>query len=336
MQKTAKKKGFFVSIMDYILTFVKMDLIERRNLAGYIFVIPFIIGLLLVFIPALWQTFIFSINDIVIRSDGTGYDLAWYGFGYYKEAFTVDVMFRQYLLETLRDMCINLPVIMIFSFFMAIMLNKKKLPGRTLFRVIFFMPVIIYTGVASAAGTTSTSGEMQAVAAQIFADPSINAGGSGMKAGVASLTGIASGVKAIIGSLRIGSWLMDFIMLSVSRLEWIIQSSGVQIIVFLSALQSISTSIFEAASVEGLTGWEMFWKITFPMISPMILVNAVYTIVDTFTNSRYQIASYINTVSFSRTNYSLGSAMSFIYFLCIMVVIGVIAALCSRFMFYQE
>jgi len=143
MQKTAKKKGFFVSIMDYILTFVKMDLIERRNLAGYIFVIPFIIGLLLVFIPALWQTFIFSINDIVIRSDGTGYDLAWYGFGYYKEAFTVDVMFRQYLLETLRDMCINLPVIMIFSFFMAIMLNKKKLPGRTLFRVIFFMPVII-------------------------------------------------------------------------------------------------------------------------------------------------------------------------------------------------
>ena len=68
----------------------------------------------------------------------------------------------------------------------------------------------------------------------------------------------------------------------------------------------------------------------------MILVNAVYTIVDTFTNTRYQIAGYINTVSFSRINYSLGSAMSFIYFVCIMIVIGIIAALCSRFMFYQE
>ena len=336
MQKTAKKKGLFVSVMDYILRFVKMDLIERRNLAGYFFVIPFLIGLLLIFLPSLWNTFVFSINDILIRSDGTGYDLAWYGFGYYKHAFMSDVDFRKYLLETLRDMCINLPVIMIFSFFMAIMLNKKKLPGRTVFRVIFFMPVIIYTGVASAAGTTAVSGEAAAAAAQIFADPSMNAGGSGMKSGLASLTGVAAGVENIIGSLRIGSWLMNFIMLSVSRLEWIIQSSGVQIIVFLSALQSISTSIFEAASVEGLTGWEMFWKITFPMISPMILVNAVYTIVDTFTNTRYQIAGYINTVSFSRINYSLGSAMSFIYFVCIMIVIGIIAALCSRFMFYQE
>ncbi len=336
MQKTAKKKGFFVSIMDYILRFVKMDLIERRNLAGYYFVIPFLVGLLLVFLPSLWNTFIFSINDIIIRADGTGYDLQYYGFGYYVEAFTVDVDFRTYLLNTIRDMCINLPVIIIFSFFMAIMLNKKKLPGRTVFRVIFFMPVIIYTGVASAAGTTAVSGEMQAVAAQVFADPTINAGGSGMKSGLASLTGVSSVVENVIYSLKIGGWLMDFIMLSVSRLEWIIQSSGVQIIVFLSALQSISTSIFEAASVEGLTGWEMFWKITFPMISPMILVNAVYTIVDTFTNTRYEIAGYINTVSFSRTNYSLGSAMSFIYFVCVLAVIGVIAALCSRFMFYQE
>lgn len=336
MQKTAKKKGFFTSIGDFILRFVKMDLIERRNLAGYIFILPFLIGLILIFIPSIWQTFIFSINDIVMRSDGTGFDLSWYGFGYYAEAFTVDVDFRQKLLETLRDMCINLPVILIFSFFMSIMLNKKKLPGRTVFRIIFFMPVIIYTGVAATVGTTSSSGEAAAVAAQIFADPTINAGSSGMKSGLASLTGVATGVEQIIGSLRIGSWLMDFIMLFVSRLEWIIQSSGVQIIVFLSALQSISSSIFEAASVEGLTGWEMFWKITFPMISPMILVNAVYTIVDTFSNSRYEIASYINTVSFSRTNYSMGSAMSFIYFLCVLVIIGIVAAICSRFMFYQE
>jgi ABC-type sugar transport system permease subunit len=336
MQKTAKKKGFFVSIMDFILKFVKMDLIERRNLAGYLFILPFLLGLLLVFLPSLWRTFVFSINDIIIRMDGTGFDLQWYGFGYYVEAFTVDVDFRKYLLETFRDMVINLPVIMIFSFFMAVMLNKKKLPGRTVFRVIFFMPVIIYTGVASAAGTTSGSGELEAVAAQVFADPMINAGGSGMKSGLASLTGVATSIEGVISSLSIGSWLMDFIMLSVSRLEWIIQSSGVQIIVFLSALQSIPTSIFEAASVEGLTGWEMFWKITFPMISPMILVNAVYTIVDTFTNTRYQIASYINTVSFSRTNYSLGSAMSFIYFLLVIILIGIIAAVCSRFMFYQE
>ncbi|MBR5520122.1 MAG: sugar ABC transporter permease, partial [Clostridia bacterium] len=314
---------------------LKMDLMEKRNLAGYVFILPFVLGFLLIFLPSIVQSFRFSLSEIVIRADGTGYDLIHKGFTHYYDAFFTDVDFRVKLVETLRDIVINLPVILIFSFFMALLLNRKQFPGRTVFRIIFFLPVIIYTGIASAAGITSGgSGEVAEAAAQVFADPTL--GNEGMQSGVTSIIGMAMNIQVIIQSLGLGQTLMDFIMLSISRLEWIIQSSGVQILVFLAALQGVPTSIFEAASVEGLTSWEMFWKITLPMISPQILVNTIYTVVDSFTNNRYEVLSYIQKVSFSNANYGFGSALSFIYFLCTLILIGLVTVMISRFVFYNE
>lgn len=330
-----KKEGVWYKTKMFILRALKMDLMERRNLAGYVFVLPFILGFVLIFLPSIVQSFQFSLSEIIIRADGTGYDLQPRGFAHYYDAFFSDVDFRVKLVETLRDIIINLPVILIFSFFMALLLNRKKFPGRTFFRIIFFLPVIIYTGIASSAGITSgASGEMAEAAAQVFADPTINQ--EGMKSGVSSIIGMALNIQVIIQNLGLGQTLMNFIMLSISRLEWIIQSSGVQILVFLAALQGVPTSIFEAASVEGLTSWEMFWKITLPMISPQILVNTIYTIVDSFTNNRYEVLSYIQKVSFSNANYGLGSALSFIYFLCTLILIGLVTVLISRFVFYNE
>ena len=228
-------------------------------------------------------------------------------------------------MHTLRDIVINLPVILIFSFFMALLLNRKKFPGRTVFRIIFFLPVIIYTGIASTAGITSGSSELSEAASQVFADPTI--GNEGMQSGATSIIGMAMNIEAIISSLGLGTTLMNFIQTSISRLEWIIQSSGVQILVFLAALQGVPTSIFEAASVEGLTSWEMFWKITLPMISPQILVN---------TNQRYEVLPYIQKISFSNADYGLGSAMAFIYFLCTIILIGLVSLIISKFVFYNE
>ncbi len=331
-----KKEGFFHKAKMFILRALKMDLMEKRNLAGYVFVLPFIIGFLLIFLPSIVQSFVFSISDIEIRSDGTGYNLISKGFSHYYDAFFTDADFRVYLLHTLRDIVINLPVILIFSFFMALLLNRKKFPGRTVFRVIFFLPVIIYTGIASTAGITSggASSEVAEAAAQVFADPTI--GNEGMQSGVTSIIGMAMNVQVIIQSLGLGETLMNFIYTSISRLEWIIQSSGVQILVFLAALQGIPTAIFEAASVEGLTSWEMFWKITLPMISPQILVNTIYTIVDSFTNQRYEVLGYIQKVSFANADYGFGSALSFIYFLCTILLIGLVTLIISRFVFYNE
>lgn len=329
-----KKEGFFKKLQKFIMKLLRMDLMEKRNLAGYVFILPFVIGFLLIFLPSIIQTFVFSRSDIKILSDGTGYYLVGRGFRHYYEAFFSDTDFRVKLVESLRDIVINLPVILIFSFFMALLLNRKKFPGRTLFRIIFFLPVIIYTGVASTAGIASGSTELSEAASQVFADPTI--GNEGMSSGATSIIGMATNISGIIASLGLGSTLMNFISASISRLEWIIQSSGVQILVFLSALQGVPSSIFEAASVEGLTSWEMFWKITLPMISPQILVNTIYTIVDSFTNERYTVLPYIQKISFSNADYGLGSAMSFVYFLCTIILIGLVSLIISKFVFYNE
>ncbi len=316
----------------------RMDLVERRNMAGYVFVLPIIIGFALIFLPAMFQSIRFSISEIQIRTDGTGYDLLPKGLSNYHKAFFVDAQFLLVLAESLRDMVINLPVILIFSFFMAILLNRKHFPGRTVLRVIFFLPVVIYSGIASTAGLTSGgTGETAEIAAQVFSDPTIASGGSqSMQSGLASIVGMALSFRVVLESMQLPNWLMRFIFMSVSRLEWIIQSSGVQILVFLAALQSIPTSVFEAAVVEGLTTWEMFWKITLPMISSMILVNSIYTVVDSFTNSRYKIHEYIRNQSFTKADYGYGSALSVIYFLCVIVLIGIITGIVSRYVFYHE
>ena len=176
MVKNEKKKGFFSVLWLKILRLLKMDLVEKRNFAGYVFVLPFAIGLLAVFIPSMVQAFVFSRNDIIINTKEGGYSLVSKGFFYYKRAFTVDPEFRVHLLETFKDIIINLIVILIFSFLMAVLLNRKKFPGRTVFRVIFFLPVVIYTGVAATAGMTSETGEGAEHIAQIFANPLAEAG----------------------------------------------------------------------------------------------------------------------------------------------------------------
>lgn len=328
------------------------DLMGRKNMAGYFFVLPFLLGFLLIFLPSFIQSARFSISEIVIRQDGTGFDLLPHGFEHFRKAFVIDVNFRMVLLATARDMVINLPVILIFSFFMAILLNRKQFPGRTAFRIIFFLPVIAYTGLASSQGLTDSMGgsayfETADIVSMVLADPTI-ADPTGMESGLSSVISVALNVQALIESLSLPDSLMNFVMLAVSRLEWIIKSSGVQIIVFLAALQSIPTSIFEAAEVEGLTGWEMFWKITLPMVSSMILVNAVYTIVDSYTNESYGmvvtsntyqnagIAAYIQKVGISGGEYAYGSALSFIYFAVTMLLIGIVALIASRYVFYNE
>lgn len=105
-------------------------------------------------------------------------------------------------------------------------------------------------------------------------------------------------------------------------------------LIFLGGLQGISPSIYEASSIEGATAWESFWKITFPMISPMILVNAVYTIIDSFTSDSNVVMKYIQSTY--ETGKELSTAMSWVYFLVIMAIIGLIFLILSSFVFYQR
>ena len=132
--------------------------------------------------------------------------------------------------------------------------------------------------------------------------------------------------------MKVGGELVTYVVNIVNDVYNIINYSGVQMLIFLAGLQSISPSIYEACRIDGATGWETFWKVTFPMISPMILVNAVYTIIDAFTRTQNPVIKYINTI----TDQSSSTAMSWSYFVIIILIIAAVAAIASTFIFYQR
>jgi ABC-type sugar transport system permease subunit len=195
--------------------------------------------------------------------------------------------------------------------------------GRAVFRAIFFVPVIISTGLMESIN-----------AMDVMSDASqegIN-DGSGQQAGAGIISTLD--VEKLFETMKVGGQLVQYVVEIVNNVYNIINYSGVQMLIFLAGLQSISPQIYEACKIDGATGWETFWKVTFPMISPMILVNAVYTIIDAFTRSTNATMSYISTIYTSQSE--TATAMSWIYFIVVILIIAVVAAICSTFIFYQR
>ena len=145
-------------------------------------------------------------------------------------------------------------------------------------------------------------------------------------------------ITNLLGNMVIGTELVEYVVGVVNNIFNIVNCSGVQMLIFLSGLQSISPAIYESCKMDGATGWETFWKITFPMISPMILVNTIYTVIDSFTSESNVVMRYINRVynTGSLRPRELSSAMSWIYFLLVLALIGLVSLLVSAFVFYQR
>ena len=143
-------------------------------------------------------------------------------------------------------------------------------------------------------------------------------------------------VASLLGNMKVGTELVESVVDIVNNVYGIINRSGVQLLVFLAGLQSISPAIYESCQIDGATAWETFWKVTFPMISPMILVNAVYTVIDSFTRTDNPVMMYIDQVYAESGARTLSSAMSWIYFLVVIVLLAAVAGLVSAFVFYQR
>jgi ABC-type spermidine/putrescine transport system permease subunit II len=146
----------------------------------------------------------------------------------------------------------------------------------------------------------------------------------------------AMDIERLFAGVKIGSGLVDYVAGAVNSIYDIVNRSGVQMLIFLAGLQSISPAIYEACRIDGCTAWETFWKITFPMISPMILVNGIYTIIDSFTTDSNSVMKYINSVYQGSDGQVLSSAMAWMYFIIVMLMLAVAAGLFSAFVFYQK
>lgn len=300
--------------------------------SGWIFIAPFLIGFLLIYLPMIVESIQFSFNTIKVQGGG-GYELKFVGLENYRWALFENTSFVRTLTSSIGSLLFNVPAIVIFSLFIAVMLNQK-MRGRAIFRAIFFIPVIVSTGIIEYIDLqNSLASSMNDISSSVGAGIDASAG-SGASQGN-SLIG-AMEIQRFFGSMAIGSQLAEYVAEIVNNVYDIINKSGVQMLIFLAGLQSVSPAIYESCQMDGATSWEIFWKITFPMISPMILVNAVYTVIDNFTSKSNAMMSLINTVYNSSSGNVRATAMAWMYFLVIILILLIVGAIMGSYVFYQR
>ncbi|MGM9652507.1 MAG: carbohydrate ABC transporter permease [Eubacteriales bacterium] len=297
----------------------------KKARAGWWFVLPFVLGFVLLYLPIIYDSIKYSFHEIRILSGG-GFRLEWVGWQNYSDALFVDPSYVQTLTSGIKQLIIDIPAIVIFSLFVAILLNGK-IAGRAAFRAIFFIPVLLTTGLIADIDN-----------ANILMDNMESESGIDTGAGTNTVSEIVSvmDVQMLFNNMMIGTELVEYVVNLVNNIFNIINRSGVQMLIFLSGLQSISPAIYESCSIDGASAWETFWKITLPMVSPMILVNTVYTVIDSFTSSNNNVMRYISNVNQQANGNVLASAMSWMYFLLVMLIIAAVAGVLSAFVFYQR
>ena len=297
---------------------------KKKARAGWVFVLPFVIGFLLVYLPIIWNSIFMSFHSLHIVTGG-GYTLEFVGLENYSDALFEDPLFVQTLITGLKELAFDVPAILIFSLFMAVLLNQK-MAGRAVFRAIFFIPVILSTGIMESIEGQNILGTMMEGSDSI----------DGSEKSAASEIVSVMDIERLFYSMKIGKELVEYVVKMINEIYDIVNRSGVQMLIFLAGLQSISPAIYEACRIDGCTSWETFWKITFPMISPMILVNAVYTIIDSFTTDSNSVMKYINQIYQGSDGQVLSSAMAWMYFLIVMLILAAVAGIFSAFVFYQK
>ena len=290
---------------------------RRKAISGYLFIAPFIIGFLAFMVKPLFQSLYMSFCTVEVSPNGI--HNVFKGLANYIQAFTIDTEFNRLLVEEISRMCINSLAIMVFSFFVALILNQK-FKGRALVRAIFFLPVILSSGVIL--GVESNNALLASV--------------QNMVEETTSTTSVTDAIKSILLTSGIGASAFEKVFDIVDGIYDVAIASGIQIIIFLSCLQTISTNMYEAAAIEGCTAWESLWKITFPMISSLFLVNWIYTIVDFCMRSDNQVMEKISDQMIQYINYGFASAMSWIYFLIVIVIIGVSSFIISKGVYYYD
>lgn len=272
---------------------------------GIVFSLPFIVGLLIFFIPTVFMGMRFAVSEVSVAQ---GLSLKFTGISNLKYALRVDARYFQLVLSDLGSLLTTLPIVLIFSLFVAVLLNSKVW-GKGFFRVIFFLPVIACVGMLASAASnlvmetmTSSAGETENEALTAMSD-----------------------ITKMLQNLNFSPQLISTVSGAANNIMDIVNRSGVQILIFLAGIQSISPSIYESANVEGASGWEVFWKITLPMISPMMIANVLFTFVDSITRSDTEIVNYVKNMAFSRAEFGYAAAMAWFHYLCLLVMLGILA-----------
>ena len=276
----------------------------KRKLYGFTFLLPFLLGFVMFFAKPLWETIFYSFQKITIDDVGNMVFTP-VGIQNYIDLFTTEVSTtKTQILRVFTDentnMLINVPLITLLSLFLALLANRQ-FKGRAIVRMIFFLPIILGLEVVTDMMTITTGSE------------TIQTGGLFAESFVA---------RMLVRYTSIPMIYLSPIIEFVENIFSVISHSGVQTLVFLAALQSISPSMYEVAKIEGATGYETFWKVTIPSILHIVVFVVIYTIVDVFLTS--QIAQEAYAFAFEQNKIGIGSALSVVYIFNVLIVLGIV------------
>ncbi len=301
---------------------LKISIPTRKAIYGLLFTLPFLIGFIVFFLSpfAFFVTLAFSKMTVTVQ----GMIVEFNGIENFKNLLISNKDFLTNIFDNIKSISYKVPFIILYSFFIAIILNQK-FKGRFLARAIFFFPVIIASGSLAILNTDYLSMQAQAVVSGLDQNNTVVAGNS-----------LYRTILMLFGQNSISNTLVQTVDTIISSADEIVNASGVQILIFLAGLQTVSPSLYEASRIDGASTWENFWKITLPILSPILLVNVAYTIIDCLAAADNWIIKAIYDKAAYLGEYTTSGAMGVIYFIIIFALLGTTMFFISKLVYYED
>ena len=287
---------------------------QKKSKTGALLILPWFIGFVTFFLIPFIYAFVYSISTVKMTANGIQVDII--GIAPYIKAFTTDVNFLQALSSSLGSMAVQIPMVLVFSMCLALVLNGK-FKGRTVIRGIFFIPVIIANGIIVFILN-------QDVVAGSMMDGSKNA---------SLFQAIEFG--SLLLNMGVPESISGIIMRAINGTFTLVWKSGVQTLLLMAGLHSVPKYVYEAVHMDGASAWETFWKITVPMVSPIIALCAFYTVIDVSTDNANLLVRYINEYA-TRAQMSYSAMLSIIWCAIILFFVAASFFVTKRFVFYEN
>ena len=278
---------------------------SRKSRYGWMFISPWVLGFILFFLIPIVQSVIFAFSYVEL--DIGGFVTEFVAFEHFEYLWNEDTEFVSNLSSALGNLLYSLPLTVALSLTFAVILNQQ-FKGRLLARAIFFLPVIIASGVIMEILTNATSGGMSAVG-----------GSNEYSQGMIDF-------DAVLGMLNLPAKITQAISEYLSNIFNLVWDCGVQTVLFISGLQSVPAALYEVSKVEGTTKWEDFWYITFPMLGNTTLLVIIYTIIEIVVKATNPVIKQAYNLMLSNQIYDESSAILWFYFAIVGAISGIVIA----------